>query len=368
VNVRFRFILLTFLLVVLTCLILGYFFQTIKQQESPQIKQVSEQSSPGWPTVVSPTPIPLITIEQIFSDNHAWVNDIASNQIVTIVATGDVLTARVVNQKMVQMNNFHWPFEKTQTLLTSADLTIINLETPLLVSCPVTNTGMLFCGDARATEGLLYAGVDLATLGNNHMGNHFIEGIEETKQILTNAGINYVVDEPVIKVVNGTKFAFLSYNDIGAPEQGVPWADDNKIIQGIAEAKKLADIVIVAPHWGVEYVTMPSSRQRNLARLMIDSGADLIIGNHPHWIQPVELYKAKLIMYAHGNFIFDQEWSEETKTGVVGKYTFVDNRLVDAEFVPIRIVEYGQPHVLEGEQKKRVLDEIRSASITLNSQ
>jgi len=113
--------------------------------------------------------------------------------------------------------------------------------------------------------------------------------------------------------------------------------------KGIFEAKKEADIVIVSMSWGVEYTDKPSDRQIALAHLAIDSGADLIIGNHPHWIQSDEQYNNTYIKYAHGNLVFDQMWSEETKKGVIGKYTFENGKLINKEFIPIYIKDYGQP-------------------------
>src|SRR5690606_2312827 len=136
-----------------------------------------------------------------------------------------------------------------------------------------------------------------------------------------------------------TNIAFLGYDDIEV-QQGVSKADPDIIRKEIQEARNMADIVIVQFHWGVEYVSQPSERQRKLGMLAIDSGADLVIGNHPHWIQPIEIYKDKLITYAHGNFIFDQMWSEKTKEGVIGKYYFYNNKLVDAEYMPIKIHDY----------------------------
>ena len=104
-----------------------------------------------------------------------------------------------------------------------------------------------------------------------------------------------------------------------------------------------------------------------LGHFTIDSGADLVIGNHPHWIQPIEIYKGKLITYAHGNFVFDQEWSLKTKQGVVGKYTFYDNQLVDVEFLPIQIENYGQPFFLAGQAKKSILESMKIQSKIFSS-
>lgn len=103
-----------------------------------------------------------------------------------------------------------------------------------------------------------------------------------------------------------------------------------------------------------------------MGKYTIDSGADLVIGNHPHWVQPVELYKGKLITYAHGNYIFDQMWSDETKIGVLGKYTFYENQLIDVEYIPIKIEYYGQPYVLNGVDKEKILESMKEESIILS--
>lgn len=225
---------------------------------------------------------------------------------------------------------------------------------------------MSFCGDPKAVEGLKFAGIDIATLGNNHIGNYGVEGVKETEKILHDAGIETVGTNILYKDAKGIRFAFLAYNDIGASEAGVSWAEDAKIIADIKGAKNNADIVIVSYHWGVEYTDVPSQRQINLAHITIDAGADLILGNHPHWIQPVELYKGKFIAYAHGNFVFDQAWSPETKLGVVGEYTFYDKKLVDVEYLPIRIMDYGQPYMLPQEEAKSLLNRMKENSERLS--
>lgn len=297
------------------------------------------------------------SLASIFRPDHSWVDTLSASHIRTIIATGDVIPARSVNYQTVKQNNFHWAFDQTADVLKSADAALINLETPLLAECPITTTGMLFCGNNKHIEGLLFAGIDIANLANNHMGNHGISGIEETKKVLTDHGIAVSgSNEPAIINIKGMQFAFLGYNDIGAPEQGIAWADETKIIDEIKQARSIADIIIVSFHWGVEYQRQPNERQKVLAHRAVDSGADLVIGNHPHWIQPVEWYKGKLITYAHGNFVFDQMWSEETKYGVVGKYTFYDNELIDAEYSPVYIKDFGQPSFLEGDAKNEIIE------------
>lgn len=308
---------------------------------------------------------PLSTIDQIFQKNHLPVN---SNEIITIIATGDVIPARSVNYQATIRNDFTWPFLKTHQFLKDADLTFINLETPLINSCPLTQEGMIFCGNSKNIEGLSLSGVDVANLANNHSSNYGTKAIDETIEHLEKAGIattGHLKSNILIKEIKGIKFAFLGFNDIDYKHEAVSRAEEEKIKQDVAEARKKADVVVVTYHWGVEYRSQPDDRQKYLGRFTIDIGADLVIGNHPHWIQPVEIYKGKLITYAHGNFVFDQEWSQKTKEGVVGRYTFYGKDLIDVEYFPIQIDNYGQPHFLEGEQKEKILDEMYTESMKL---
>lgn len=304
------------------------------------------------------------TLDKIFKDDHTWISTLSAEKKHVLLATGDIIPARAVNYQVVTRNNFLWPYEKTADELKSADLTLINLESPLIPNCPVTQEGMVFCGDQRNIEGLKFAGVDVANLTNNHLGNHGTIGIDETVKILSTAGITSSgLSEPAYKEANNIKFAFLGYNDLDHSREGFGSEYWNKIKNDIQIAKKSADIMVVAFHWGIEYTSQPIQRQKDLAHFAIDSGADLVIGNHPHWIQPVEIYHNKVITYAHGNFIFDQMWSEKTREGVVGRYTFYDKQLIDVEFLPIKIENYGQPYFLEGSEKKTILDNMKSSSL-----
>jgi len=302
------------------------------------------------------------SIDQIFSD-HNWVATLSAQNKVTLIATGDVGMGRSVNTRTVKYQDWKWPWLKTADYLKSADITLINLDAPLIKNCPVTDEGMIFCADASHIEGLKFAGVDIASTANNHYANYKIDGVNESNNLLILNDIISIQNakiKPINK--NGLSFVFLNYNEIGHEEDGVDWADDKTIKSQVSSADKIADIVIVSFHWGNEYTTEITDRQKGLAHLAIDSGADLIIGNHAHWIQPLEIYKDKLIMYAHGNFIFDQMWSQETREGVVGKYTFYNKKLVDVEYSPIQIDDYGQPHFVEGEQKERMLKNLHKIS------
>jgi len=270
---------------------------------------------------------------------------------VVLIATGDVVPGRSVNYQMVKYNNFEWPFEKVKAVLASGDITVVNFEVPLVKNCPTVVEGMVFCGREEAVRGLVASGVDVVTLANNHSSDYGATGIENTIRLMQENGIDTVgyqdSGETIYKTVNGTKFAFLAFNDIYGSIPPILSAEKEVIERLVGQARKEADVVVVAMHWGVEYRAEPDDRQVELAHLVADAGADLIIGNHPHWIQSDEQYKNTYIKYAHGNLAFDQMWSEETKKGVIGKYTFEDGKLVDKEFIPTYIRDYGQPEIVD---------------------
>lgn len=309
-----------------------------------------------------------VTIEGIFQEDKSRVAALPKEQIITLIATGDVIPARTVNTQAIKYNSFTWAFEKTADMVRNADITFINLETPILRNCPVTNEGFTFCGDSRHVEGLRLSGVDVATLGNNHAGNYGKDGVAETTQILRSNGID-VTGIPrsniVYKTIRGVTFAFLGYTDI----EKVAWVanvEEETIRNDIQEARRKADVVIVQFHWGAEYQSQPDQRQQYLGHFTIDNGADLVIGNHPHWIQPVEIYKGKLVTYAHGNFVFDQMWSQKTREGVIGKYTFIGKKLVDVTYTPIQIVDFGQAQFVTNEaHRKKILQEMKEESLIL---
>lgn len=312
--------------------------------------------------------VPMLSIETIFDGKDA-AQGLPKEHVRTIIATGDVIPARSVNFQTIKHGDFLWPYHYTASFVKDADLTFINLETPLLKECPATTEGMIFCGSNRHIEGLLSAGVDVVSLANNHAGNHGTAGVMETKALLEKSGIAVTgIKGALYKEIKGLRFAFLGYNDIGASEESISWAEKESIKKEISTARKNADVVIVTYHWGVEYHDQPDERQKELGHFTIDAGADIVIGNHPHWIQPVELYRGKLITYAHGNYIFDQMWSQKTREGVIGKYVFYDTRLIDVQYTPVIINDYGQAKLAESGQKRTLLKSMEKESYILHEQ
>lgn len=321
---------------------------------------------PLYSTVAPQKPavdLPAISKESIFNDlDEAAVYP--PEKIRTLIAAGDVMLGRAVNARSVKDKKFQWPFEKTAEGLAQADLTIVNLESPFLSPCPVTTAGMKFCADPAHVDGLELAGIDVVNLANNHYRDHGQAGIDATLEILRQNG--YAVsgwDQAALLNVRGLSFAFLGFCPACGGVESLTGAGRERLALEIEAARKSADVVIVSFHWGVEYQAEPSSEQRELGREAIDLGADLVLGHHPHWVQPVEIYQGKLIVYSLGNFIFDQMWSAETKVGLAGRFSFYNDQLVDVRFLPVKIAALGQPEWWEDEESRRLLTTLRAASV-----
>jgi poly-gamma-glutamate synthesis protein (capsule biosynthesis protein) len=329
-------------------------------------------SGPRSPGMLDRSPPPVQSLDDIFLAPPAPITGRNAERIRTLIATGDVIPARNVDSRIrARGNDFLYPVAETAEVLREADLTLINLEAPLIEQCPHhPGDGFQFCGQAGFVEALVHAGVDVASLENNHIGNYGPMGTAETTALLHEHGIDHT-DRGTLAVrdVRGQRFGFLAFNGVGEV------IDRAEMVATISQAAGQVKVLVVSVHWGREYTAVPQAAPGlapddpvEIAHLAIDAGADLVIGNHPHWIQAVELYNGKLIAYAHGNFIFDQAWSLRTRQGVVGRYTFYDDRLVRVEYLPVQIEGAGQPRFLDGDAAQAVLDWMYEASQSLAQQ
>jgi poly-gamma-glutamate capsule biosynthesis protein CapA/YwtB (metallophosphatase superfamily) len=310
---------------------------------------------------------PALSLQELFHPTYFVPSD--PTKIRTLLVTGDIIPARGVNYFATVKHDFLWPFRPTADYTKNADITYINLESPLFAGCPVSPAeSFTFCGDARFVDGLNFMGAKVANLANNHLSNYGAQGITATDQLLQSHGILTSGLGPVAVIdVRGIKFGFIGFNGVGRA------IDQVALKAGIARARQLADIVVVQFHWGKEYERQPIPDRGvptpddpvNIGHLAIDSGADIVIGNHPHWYQGIEVYKGKLITYAHGNFVFDQMWSEETREGVIGTYTFYGTQLVAASWKAVRSYDYGQPVFMNAKDSASTLQTMEAASDTL---
>lgn len=290
----------------------------------------------------------------------------------TLAAAGDVMLSRHVGTKIRESKDNAHSFRQVASFLNEADLTFVNLEAPFYdQGAPVTE-GMIFKAEPETLEGLKLSGIDVVSLANNHFDNQRRVGMKYTFEHLKNnqidycgAGLNYnEAHSPAIIERNGLKFAFLCYNGIGSESAGATvdlpglafaQKSADEVEADVNKAKEKADVVIVSLHHGTEYVTEPAWEQKLIAHAAIDAGAETVIGHHPHVVQKVEKYNGKPIVYSFGNLVFDQMWSQETREGAVGTYTFKGKNLERIEFKTVIIEDYNQPRFATASEEKRIL-------------
>ena len=252
-------------------------------------------------------------------------------QTVSIAFVGDILLDDGPGRFIKRGGN---PFAAFAPLLDTADIRVGNLE------CVVATTGSPAPGKIwtfRAhprTLPLLKRHFDAVSLANNHSGDYGPQAFSEMLGLLKRQGIPYFgggadlseAHTPLLIERKGLRIALLAYNEFfprsfeaDADQPGIAWSEDEQVRLDIAEARRRyqADLVIPFMHWGWENETRAGTRQRSLARIMIDAGADAVVGTHPHVTQDIELYRGKPIIYSLGNFVFDGFDTEANNTGWV---------------------------------------------------
>jgi hypothetical protein len=264
--------------------------------------------------------------------------------------------------------------------LSGADLTLANLENPVIRDAVWHPEGTTFTGELRLLPILKQASIDGVTLGNNHILDAGAPGLQETLVHLENAGIAYAgagmnlaeAREPMIFELGGTRVGVLSYQ--GVPSYDWAWATETApgtaplladvMREDIERLRPKVDLVVVMPHWGKEYIATPEPWQVDLAHAAVDAGADIFVGGHAHWPKGIEVYEGKPIFYGVGNFLLDQSWSEETSTGIFAEITLYGDRVVQIQPVPFIILDYAQPNfLLPKEGGNRALRKVFSASL-----
>ncbi|MDQ5903199.1 MAG: hypothetical protein QG672_788 [Pseudomonadota bacterium] len=213
------------------------------------------------------------------------------------------------------------PFADFADDFARADVRIGNLE------CPIATSGQAMASKIYAFRAKpqviekLSGRFDALSVANNHSGDYGHEAFLETLSLLDIAGVKAFgggrnlteAHAPYIVERSGLRIAILAYNEYkprafeaGPDWPGIAWSEDSHVVRDIQAARAAgADVVIPYMHWGWERERAPTARQRQLARLMIDAGADAVVGNHPHVTQGSEVYEGKPIIYSLGNFVFD---------------------------------------------------------------
>lgn len=291
---------------------------------------------------------------------------IRDQDTVTMLLFGDMMFDREVRNRIARSDAPLYPFDgilgAEGRFVQGQDLIIGNLEGPITSAYRAPEKTHDFAFDPSIADLLKRVGIDVVSQANNHQLDQGREGAEESKRLLEAQGIAAVGDQvrdgadEALRLfdVRGQQLAFLAFNITDNP------LDYDAATRAIEYARDKADRIVVFMHWGAEYQERPNRTQTDLAHWFIDQGVDAVVGAHPHWMQSVEVYNGHLIAYSLGNFIFDQDWSTETRQGLVVGLSLSASGS-ELHLFPIRINK-SRPELLTGSERQTRLDRLAEIS------
>lgn len=299
----------------------------------------------------------------------------------TISAAGDCTfggdagsKSNVRFMEYVDKYGYDYFFNGVRSIFEADDLTIINLEGPLTNETKKHSHGFVFKGDPQCVQILSGSSVELCNVANNHSQDYGVAGLKETAEVLDKAGIGYCgYTQAYQKTIKGVRVCALGFTK---------WDhSDEQIAKAVAAARETCDLLIVNVHWGREHVNNQNGQQIATGHAIIDAGADLVIGTHPHVLQGIEKYKGKYIVYSLGNFSFAGNANPEDKRTMIFQQSFgfvpgmglAQAGLVDEgiNIIPCSVSSTNmkndfQPTVLPAEQGAAVIKSIVSYSDNFN--
>lgn len=293
---------------------------------------------------------------------------------VSFCAVGDILLDRGI-RTIIKNKGVDYPFNDVRNLLKDYGLAFCNLE------CPITSQGVplnkIYCFQADTTffNGLKNSGLNIFSLANNHTIDWGRNGLMETKQIIernnlyaVGAGENQKeARSATIVMKNDLRFAFFAYVEMAL--EGIVWMEDKagpaqatieEIVDEIKGVRDAVDFIIVSFHWGIENQRYPTINQIQWAHKVVDAGADLVIGHHPHVLQGIEIYKNRFILYSLGNFIFDQNKLYQCQSGIFS-CIFKKGKIDSVSFLPVWLNRFC-PNLAKGTKSRSIEREIKKFS------
>jgi poly-gamma-glutamate synthesis protein (capsule biosynthesis protein) len=290
---------------------------------------------------------------------------VGKTQSISVSFVGDILLAGHVGEK-INKDGVNYPFTKIRPILYSSDFSIGNLESAVGISGVANgNKQYAFRADPKVLKGVKWSGIDILSVANNHVLDYGPDAFKETLDGIRSEGMYYVgagkdIDEaysPAIVEKHGQKIAIFAVSRVvpsvdwhaGKNWRGVASIyNPDKLIDRMKSIRGQVDMIAVYLHWGVEKESMPKSYQRGLARQLIDSGADIVIGSHPHVLQGFEFYKGKLIAYSLGNFVFTNLNNETLILNV----NYNQDGTQSVRIIPCLIKNY-RPEMIETDKEKK---------------
>ena len=261
-------------------------------------------------------------------------------------------------------NGLEYFFANVRDIFAADDLTIVNLEGPLTTATKRASKKYVMRGDPAYAGILSGASVEVANLANNHTLDFGEQGYQDTLAALDASGVAAAEGDTLyIAEKEGYRIGFIGYE-----KWNYSAAD---AVAGVKAARSQCDLLIVSVHWGEEYDYTAESSQKKLGRALIDAGADLVIGHHPHVIQGVEQYQGKYIVYSLGNFCFGGNVNPSDKDCYIFQQEFLLDdsgatgsgvRIIPCSISSSKSTNNYQPTPLEGEAADKLLDKILKLS------
>jgi poly-gamma-glutamate synthesis protein (capsule biosynthesis protein) len=262
-------------------------------------------------------------------------------------------------------DDYALPFAGVVSVLGKDDLTIANLEGPLSHAKPAVAHTFVFNGKPEYAEVLAKGSVELVNLANNHAGDFGPEGMKQTLEAVQKAGVgafgNGRVDTRMVKGVEVVNIGYL----------GGGKGTRERVVKDVLKYKHPDNLVIVTFHWGVEGLNVPTDDQRTMAHAVVDAGANLVLGHHPHVLQGIETYKGRHIVYSLGNFVFGGHSNPADKDSMIYQEVFAleggavvskENRVLPVRISSVVTHNDFRPVLLEGAERDRVLARVRDYS------
>jgi hypothetical protein len=276
----------------------------------------------------------------------------------TITFTGDIILDRGVADEL----NIYGDsiIERSLKPLLRSDFNVINLETVLTNETHSVKNGLTFCYDPSIAKNLYSGNVTHASVANNHSNDYGSLGLTSTLSALDKHSIAALGSscEPTL-ISKGSQYVAIMAASFTTNNEHLCISNVNELLVMVKEFEaQHPDIpLILYLHWGLEYQQVPEKWQSQLAHDFIDSGADVIIGHHPHVFQSIEYYSEKPIVYSLGNFVTDA-YLPNTTQGVIATLTFTDQAL-KLSIAPVDISSYLPAKMSDERALKFLLDNLK---------
>lgn len=282
---------------------------------------------------------------------------------INLIFAGDTTLASHYQELVPDPSDTSYPLKNLQKIFKKADLVMVNCENPITTANKKRFKRFNFRMPPSLIPVFTDNNIKIVSLGNNHVYDFKEAGLLDTLNYLDQAGIKHVgagknladARKPEFFEIKGKKIAFLAYGNYSPAtpvKSGVACKKKEAILEDVRLAKKNgADVIIVSFHWGREYAKKPNAADKKLAHAVINAGANIIIGHHPHILQPIEYYHGGIIAYSLGNFIFGGN-RKSYETAIL-RTVIQSNNALSYKIIPLGIDNKKNPYqpVLREEKK-----------------